>query len=155
MSYVVPFGSGLSSPSPTAYFVDRSAATSTSGTAVQIGQITNPGQTVMLGERTWTQGDTSAAHCPHAPAWYDATTADTTSPNGNSNAGGALTFTWPTYSSSNPGQPLITPTILFSHHPAIVVLYFFDGHGEKVRDDNPTNLNADGTTQAPGVLVPQ
>jgi prepilin-type N-terminal cleavage/methylation domain-containing protein len=140
MSYVVP----------SAYFVNRSGATSTSGTSWQIGQIPNPAQTVMLGERTWIPSD-PGTHAPHAPAWTDASSTD---PNGNTNSGGALTFTWPTYSSSNPGLPPITPTVLASKHPGIAVLYFFDGHGEKVRDDNPTNLNPDSTA-APGLLVPQ
>ncbi|MGA2069407.1 MAG: DUF1559 domain-containing protein [Thermoguttaceae bacterium] len=136
MSYVVP----------AAYFLNRSQATSTSGPTCQIGQIVNPTQTVMLGERTWIPSD-PGTHAIHAPAWTDATTTD---PNGNTNAGGALTFTWP----ANGQTPPITPTVLGSKHPGIVIVQFFDGHGEKVRDDNPTNVDASGNASN-GLLVPQ
>ena len=63
---------------------------------------------------------------------------------------GALTFTWPANGNTSP----ITPTVLTSTHPGIVVLYFFDGHGDKIRADNPTNVNPDSSA-APGVVVPQ
>jgi prepilin-type N-terminal cleavage/methylation domain-containing protein len=134
MSYVVP----------AAYFVNRSQATSTSGVSWQIGQIPNPAQTVMLGERTLLSNNATANPngTPHAPAWTDATSQD-------SNGNYCLTFAWPTS-----GTATVTPNYLTSTHPGIVVVYFFDGHGDKVRDDTSTYQNPDGTVP-PDVLVPQ
>jgi prepilin-type N-terminal cleavage/methylation domain-containing protein len=158
MSYAAAFGSGLLAPSPTAYFVNRSPATSVSGLGVQIGQITNSSQTVMLGERTWALSDFQALHLTgsHAPAWTDSTSADPYPVYGNLSP---LTFSWPqcagnSLSPPNPPIPL-TPLILASKHPGIVVLCYFDGHADKVRDDTPVDVNPDGITAAPGLLVPQ
>jgi prepilin-type N-terminal cleavage/methylation domain-containing protein/prepilin-type processing-associated H-X9-DG protein len=143
MSYVVPYLSGVQSPAPTIYFVDR---TQSPPPAVQISQITSPSRTVMLGERTLVPGDTGFV--AHAPAWTDVTSTYTDA-NYSSGTYKQLTFNWPT------SVVPLTPLIFGSKHPGLVMVWFFDGHGEAVRDDNATNVNPDGVTPAPGLLIPQ
>ncbi|MGD0899081.1 MAG: DUF1559 domain-containing protein [Thermoguttaceae bacterium] len=134
MSYVVPLNL-VTSGGTSGCFVDRTVA---SPLTVTIAQIANPAQTVMLGERTRLANDpVNTSGTPHAGTWTDTTVAN-------------ITFTWPAS-----GTAAITPNYLTSNHPGIVILCFFDGHADKVRDDNPTNVNTDGTTPAPGCLVPQ
>jgi hypothetical protein len=41
----------------------------------------------------------------------------------------ALTFVWPST------QFPLSPNIMVSAHPGIVVAVFFDGHGEKIAND--------------------
>ncbi len=88
------------------------------------GQSVSPSSTIMIGERT---GDGTVAN-PHVTGggWVDQTW-------------GSLTFQWPTAPLPPTAGALvpvpISPKIMVSAHPGIVVVVFFDGHGEKVPND--------------------
>ena len=98
------------------------------------GESVSTATTIMLGERTaadingfmagrWT--DTPQTTCPlPPPAGFPWTT---------------LTFQWPT---AGPTQPApapvpISPNIMVSMHPNIVIATFFDGHGQKIDPSAP------------------
>jgi len=97
------------------------------------GQSVTPSTTIMLGERT---GDGTAKYpragnvtFPTAGPWTTVPTVQPATVATAATAWTALTFQWPS-------APVpLSPSIMVSAHPGIVIAVFFDGHGEKIAND--------------------
>jgi hypothetical protein len=108
----------------------------------------------MLGERTWPTANNDTPNMPHAPAWTDGTptSVDTNRTDAAGKNPYLLTFMWPPVPNGSV-TPSVAPTVLASSHPGVVIVYYFDGHGDKVRDDTLVNQDSNGNSM-PGCLVP-
>ncbi len=104
------------------------------------GQQVSPTTTIMIGERTGTSMPRPPVYLqgvgsyPTGPGkWFfpnpQATTAQA--------AWTTLTFPWPEGTATKAPTPVtVSPGILVSNHPGIVVVIFFDGHGDKLSTDS-------------------
>jgi prepilin-type N-terminal cleavage/methylation domain-containing protein len=141
LSYVVPSGVASVGATPTSpyFFVDRHQATSTSGFQGLSSQILNPAQTVMIGERTALESDTT--HNPNQ-LWHAGDTAAGTQGTWMCTAQNGLAFNFP--SSGTAPLALTASSGLTSSHPGILIVGFFDGSAARLADDSSTTLNSSG-----------
>ena len=113
------------SPTSTSKLTTRPVA---SVTGYARGAQVSGSSTIMLGELT---GDGGSSY-PHITGpWTTSSAAAVSAPAGAT----PLTFHWPVGYGVVGGPIAISPGMMVSNHPGVVIVTFFDGHSQAVKND--------------------